>query len=372
MTRSESILSRWSRLQLESAEVGKPDGSSELKSIDAERGDLNEATAGTPAASSPTSPPFDPASLPPLQSITAGTDIRLFLGSNVPVELTKAALRRTWVTDPDIRDFVGIAENQWDFNDPTAMPGFGPLGANEVSAVAGAQQTLAGLGEAEQACGPTKDAVDAEAIPDTRQVDEIDRARAQEYALLAALLSHSPDTQMIEHLSRLSGDTTELGAAYATLSAAAAGAAPEQIEREYFDLFVGLGRGQLFPYASYYLTGYLHGRPLARLRQALKHIGIERTEENSEPEDHAAVLFEIMAGLASGQIIAPRETDRDIFENHIKPWIGRFFSDLEHTKSGTFYASVGTLGRIFMEIEAEAFSRPIASPGFAVNGALSS
>ena len=188
------------------------------------RGDLNEATAATPAANSPTSPPFDPASLPSLQSITAGTDIRLFLGSNVPVELTKAALRRTWVTDPAIRDFIGIAENQWDFNDPTAMPGFGPLKANDVSAVAGAQQTLAGLGEAEQARGPTKDAVDAEAIPDTRQIDEIDRARAQEYALLAALLSHSPDTQMIEHLSRLSGDTTQLGAAHAALSAAAAGA----------------------------------------------------------------------------------------------------------------------------------------------------
>ncbi|WP_308163602.1 DUF3306 domain-containing protein [Bradyrhizobium sp. SRL28] len=356
MTRSESILSRWSRMKQESVEVGAPDRSSELKSIDAERGDLNEATA-TPAASSPTSPPFDPASLPPLQSIAADTDIRLFLGSNVPVELTKAALRRTWVTDPAIRDFVGIAENQWDFNDPTAMPGFGPLTANDVSAVSGAQQALAGLREAEQARGPTKDAVDAEPIPDARQIDEIDRARAQEYALLAALLSHSPDTQMIERLSRLTGETTQLGAAHAGLSAAAAGAPPEQIEREYFDLFVGLGRGQLFPYASYYLTGYLHGRPLARLRQALKQIGIERTEENSEPEDHAAVLFEVMAGLASGQIIAPHETERDIFESHIKPWIGRFFSDLEHAESRPFYASVGKLGRIFMEIEAEAFSR---------------
>jgi TorA maturation chaperone TorD len=318
---------------------------------------LNEATAATPAASSSTSPRFDPASLPPLQSITAATDIRLFLGSNVPVELTKAALRRTWVTDPTIRDFVGIAENQWDFNDPTAMPGFGPLGANDVSAVARAQQTLAGFGEAEQARGPTNDAVDAEAISDTRQIDEIDRARAQEYALLAAMLSGSPDPQMIECLSRLSGDTTQLGAAHAALSAAALDVAPGQIEREYFDLFVGLGRGVLFPYASYYMTGYLHGRPLARLRQALKQIGIERTEGNSEPEDHAAVLFEVMAGLASGQIIAPRETDRDIFENHIKPWIGRFFSDLEHAESGAFYASVGKLGRIFMEIEAEAFSR---------------
>ena len=123
--------------------------------------------------------------------------------------------------------------------------------------------------------------------------------------MLAALLSHSPDAQMIENLARLGGDTTPLGVAHAALSAAAASAKPERIEREYFDLFVGLGRGELFPYASYYLTGYLYGRPLARFRETLKQIGIERTEGQSEPEDHAAVLFEVMAGLASGQIVAP-------------------------------------------------------------------
>jgi hypothetical protein len=160
-------------MKQESAEVGEPDRSSKLKSSDAERGDLNEATA--PAASP--SPPFDPASLPPLQSITAGTDIRLFLGSNVPVELTKAALRRTWVTDPAIRDFVGIAENQWDFNDPTAMPGFGPLTSNDVSAVAGSQQALPPQ-RSRAGPRPTKAAVDAEAILDTRQIDEIDRTGA--------------------------------------------------------------------------------------------------------------------------------------------------------------------------------------------------
>ena len=154
---------------------------------------------------------------------------------------------------------------------------------------------------------------------------ETDRARAGEYALLAALLSHSPDADMIERLARLSGDATQLGAAHAALGSAAASMKPERIEREYFDLFVGLGGGELFPYASYYLTGYLHGRPLARLRETLKQIGLERTEGQSEPEDHVAVLFEVMAGLASGQIIAPGGTDRNIFENHLKPWVGRFF-----------------------------------------------
>lgn len=201
-------------------------------------------------------------------------------------------------------------------------------------------------------------AVGAEVATATRQIDETDHARAQEYALLAALLSRSPNAQMIGHLVRHHGDATPLGAAHAALSAAAASINPEQIEHEYFDLFVGLGRGELFPYASYYLTGYLYGRPLARVRETLKQLGLERIEGQSEPEDHAVVLLEVMAGLASGQIVAPDETQRTIFETYLGPWIGRFFSDLEHARPAKFYACVGALGRIFMEVEAEAFSLP--------------
>ena len=350
MTRSENIVSRWSRMKQQSARPAAPDDlSSKSKPIDAEAGDLNRATAAAPATDPPASPAFDLASLPPLQSITAGTDIRSFLASNVPLELTKAALRRAWVTDPAIRDFIGIAENQWDFNDPNAMPGFGPLRAGDVP-------RLAGLGETEQAREVTAEAVGAERASATRQIDEIDHARAREYSLLAALLSRSPNAQMIEHLVRLGGDATPLGAAHAALGAAAASVHAERIEREYFDLFVGLGRGELFPYASYYLTGYLYGRPLARIRETLKQLGLERTEGQSEPEDHAAVLLEVMAGLASGQIVAPDETQRTIFETYLRPWIGRFFSDLEHARSAKFYACVATLGRVFMEVEAEAFS----------------
>jgi TorA maturation chaperone TorD len=345
MSRSESIMARWSRMKQESDRTLAPDGSfSGPTPNQAEAGDLNQATVATPATDSPATATFDLASLPPLQSIIAGTDIRSFLGPGVPAELTKAALRRAWVTDPAIRDFIGIAENQWDFNDPTAMPGFGPLGADDV---------LAGLGETGQACAATAEDAGAGAIS---AVDETDRARAGEYALLAALLSRSPDADMIERLVRLGGDATQLGAAHAALSSAAASINPEQIEREYFDLFVGLGGGELFPYASYYLTGYLHGRPLARLRETLKQIGLERIEGQSEPEDHVGILFEVMAGLASGQIAAPGGTDRNIFDNHLKPWIGRFFSDLERAGSAAFYTRVGSLGRIFMEIETEAFS----------------
>lgn len=191
--------------------------------------------------------------------------------------------------------------------------------------------------------------------PAGREVDDFDHARAQEYSLLAVLLSRSPDAEMIERLAQLSGDTTPLGIAHGALGAAAR-SNRERIEREYFDLFVGLGRSELFPYASYYLTGHLYGRPLARLRDTLKSFGIVRTEGQSEPEDHAAVILELMACLASGHISAPVGSDREIFENHLKPWINRFFADLEHAKSATFYARVGTVGRIFMEIESEAFT----------------
>jgi hypothetical protein len=78
--------------------------------------------------------PFDPASLPSIDAITADTDIAAFLKSGVPTELTRAALRRIWTSDPAIRDFVGIADNQWDFNDPNGISGFGRLDATESEA----------------------------------------------------------------------------------------------------------------------------------------------------------------------------------------------------------------------------------------------
>jgi len=79
------------------------------------------------AASTDTTPALDPASLPPIESIQAASDVRAFLTAGVPMELTRAALRRAWVTDPVIRDFIGIAENQWDFTKPDGVPGFGQL-----------------------------------------------------------------------------------------------------------------------------------------------------------------------------------------------------------------------------------------------------
>jgi len=189
-------------------------------------------------------------------------------------------------------------------------------------------------------------------------IDEIDAARAQEYALIAMLLTRAPDTQLLSNLSELRGDATPLGMAHVALAEAASNADARRVEREYFDLFIGLGRGELMPYGSYYLTGFLHERPLARLREDLAKLGIARADGVVEPEDHAAILCEIMSGLASGRLPAPPNSDRLIFDKHMAPWIGRFFSDLEQVASANFYRRLGTLGRVFMDIEAEAFELP--------------
>jgi TorA maturation chaperone TorD len=189
-------------------------------------------------------------------------------------------------------------------------------------------------------------------------VDDVDAARAQEYALLAALLTRAPDAKLLAQLGRLRGDASPLGIAHAALAEAAARTNVERVEREYFDLFIGLGRGELLPYGSYYLTGFLHERPLQRLRQDLVELGIERREGNIEPEDHAGILCEVMAGLADGRFAAPAGSDQRIFERHLKPWIGRFFSDLERAEGADFYARLGTVGRLFVDIETEAFALP--------------
>lgn len=187
-------------------------------------------------------------------------------------------------------------------------------------------------------------------------VDPVDAARAQEYALLATLLSAAPSKRLLDQLAALNGDATELGRAHAALAEAASRAVAAQVEREYFDLLVGLGRGELLPYASYYLTGFLNERPLSRLRADLAALGIERVEHNFEPEDHAATLCEIMAGFADNRFEASAAAQRAFFEKHVSSWMGRLFADMERAENADFYRSVGTIGRLFIEIEREAFT----------------
>ena len=211
----------------------------------------------------------------------------------------------------------------------------------------------------EAATGVTRGALRPDLYSDlAAAADEIDAARAREYALLATLLARVPDAALLARLATLRGDATPLGLAHAALAEAADRMTAQRIEREFFDLFIGIGRGELLPYGSYYLTGFLQERPLARLREDLSRLGIARADGNREPEDHAAILCEIMAGLASRRFPTPAGSERELFEQHLAPWIGRFFADLEQAEAADFYRRVGTLGRVFVQIETEAFALP--------------
>jgi hypothetical protein len=122
MTAPENFVSRWARL--------KSGSNTEFVEYGPQQEVVASVGTETPSVQQPNAvadEPFDPASLPSIETITVDTDVRGFLQSRVPAALTRAALRQAWASDPAIRDFIGIAENQWDFNDPTAMPGFGPM-----------------------------------------------------------------------------------------------------------------------------------------------------------------------------------------------------------------------------------------------------
>jgi len=113
------FLERWSRRKLAATE----DGAARHEATEP----ASAEAKGHPDAPAHSAPTFDPASLPPIESINASSDVRAFLAPGVPIELTRAALRRAWTTDPSIRDFIGIAENQWDFTQADGVAGFGPL-----------------------------------------------------------------------------------------------------------------------------------------------------------------------------------------------------------------------------------------------------
>ena len=188
--------------------------------------------------------------------------------------------------------------------------------------------------------------------------DPVDVERARLFALLGRIMGAAPDARLLSQLRQLRPVEGELGETYGLLGAAAAATTPEAAEREYFDLFVGLGRGEILPYASYYITGFLHERPLADLRGDLARLGIERADGIAEPEDHIAFLCETFAGLVAGAFAAGPEEAAPFFTRHIRPWAARMFADLEKAEAAGFYRAVGRLGRLAVEIEAAAADLP--------------
>ncbi|WP_300519834.1 molecular chaperone TorD family protein [Aliiroseovarius sp.] len=186
---------------------------------------------------------------------------------------------------------------------------------------------------------------------------EEDRLRADLYNFLGLLLAGPPDEGTLTMTAGLSGDDTPLGTAINALVRIARLTKPAGVESEFNKLFIGLGRGELLPYASYYLTGFLNEKPLAQLRRDMAARGLTRAENAYEPEDNIASLMEMMGAMIVGRFGQAQDVadQKNFFNTHIGPWAGHFFTDLEAAKNSVFYAAVGQVGRVFMEIEAEGF-----------------
>lgn len=192
-------------------------------------------------------------------------------------------------------------------------------------------------------------------MSETDTLDRLDAERARLFALIGRLLSAAPDAALLDRLATLRGDASPLGRAYAGLAQAAVQTGAEAAEREFFTLFIGVGRGEILPYASYYLTGFLHERPLADLRATLIALGIQRTPGVPEPEDHIAFVCEVYAGLIEGRYAGDAT---EFFTRHVKPWAGRLAADLEAAEGARFYRAVGALARTAIDIEAAAAALP--------------
>lgn len=190
------------------------------------------------------------------------------------------------------------------------------------------------------------------------------QARIEAYGLLAALLRDPPSDDLLQRLVESGGAVaqshrpTDLQAAWKSLSEAARNADPEAIDKEFHNLFIGLGRGELLPYGSYYLTGFLMDKPLAALRDELARLGIQRAEGVSEPEDHAAAICETMVLLADPEHGIALSGQQAFFSEYVGAWMPRFFSDVQGAKNADFYRSVGRLGEAFMEFERVWLSLP--------------
>lgn len=182
---------------------------------------------------------------------------------------------------------------------------------------------------------------------------EEDQARIGMYSLLSRLLAAPADQAQLDELAQMELDANAQGVAAVALSMlrlAAQRAQARDVDNEYHTLFIGVGRGELVPFGSWYQTGAMMERPLGELRQDLARFGLEREAGNPDPEDHVAFLCATMAFLASSQDFDDA-TERNFFRRHVGNWMSAFFHDLENAGSACFYKAVGHLGAVFMDLE---------------------
>jgi len=175
-------------------------------------------------------------------------------------------------------------------------------------------------------------------------ISDEDQARSDTYSILSSLLSHTPSQDVIDYLNHIEQQ------AWLELKQAAGSHTQVQLDDEYHDLFIGLGRGQVVPYGSWHMTGFLMDKPLSDLRDDLSKLGIAADPDQKDPEDHIAALCETMSILITADDVEGFQ-QRRFYIRHIHPWAEKFFIELQTATSASFYKAVGLLGQRFIELE---------------------
>ena len=190
------------------------------------------------------------------------------------------------------------------------------------------------------------------------QHDQAQAMRAAVYELMGTLMAGPPDDATLDRLRSIGefdatddpGDT-RLAMGWQLMKQASLKADSANLKDEYFALFLGVGRGELVPFGSWYMTGFLMEKPVAVLRRDLAGLGIERQEGVVESEDHSAALCDAMALIIRNADEISLKTQQQFFQDHLAPWVGRFFNDMQNANSSHFYRSIGFFGESFFEFE---------------------
>jgi len=200
--------------------------------------------------------------------------------------------------------------------------------------------------------------------PVSPAVSPEDVARARWYATLAEVFRAPPSAEWLREIGAqaaapdvAAADTTPLGRAWNAFAQACAQADAQAVREEYEAAFIGVGKAEVFLFASWHLTGFLHERPLVELRGHLAQLGIARRADVAETEDHVAALCETMAWLivAAPDALRTLSTQREFFQRFLAPWFESLVEAIEHCGITDFYKHAARLLREFLAIERQAF-----------------
>ncbi len=188
--------------------------------------------------------------------------------------------------------------------------------------------------------------------------------RANYYYLLSLILSAPPTSDTLQKIGSMGVPAAQAVNPFLTqlnslAMAARSGPDLNALDDEYHDLFIGVGRGELVPYGSWYITGMLMDKPLSLLRQDIKALGIQRVPTTREPEDHIAALMDIMGIVIESGDEFPFKAQQTLFTRHLQPWARQFFKDLTQARTAEFYIKVGEFGVEFIDFETEYLAMPV-------------